>query len=314
MYCFHFRVIVLSILPVTAMGAFALALGHFYWDDAVAAVRATLESYELFNAVVLWLKELGMGGLQRVMAPALLLFLVIPVMVVVTMLAIALFMTPAMVTLVASRRFPQLARKKGASRLASLGWSLGSTAMAAMALLASLPLWLVPPLILILPPLVWGWLTYRVMAFDALADHASAQERREILKQHQGVLLVMGVLSGYLGSVPSLLWVSGAMLATMAPILVPAAIWVTLVFVFSLLWFAHYCLAALEQLRKKSAAPAPPPASSSPLEPPAKISISQEAAPAPAPPAPPPSPPPPPAPMPAPETSVPPAGKPEALA
>jgi hypothetical protein len=41
---------------------------------------------------------------------------------------------------------------------------------------------------------------------------------------------------------------------------VPLAIWIyTLVFAFSSLWFAHYCLAALEMLRAESAVqPAPP--------------------------------------------------------
>jgi len=34
---------------------------------------------------------------------------------------------------------------------------------------------------------------------------------------------------------------------------VPVAIWIyTLVFAFSSLWFSHYCLAALEQLRKQN--------------------------------------------------------------
>ena len=38
-------------------------------------------------------------------------------------------------------------------------------------------------------------------------------------------------------------------------ILVPLAIWIyTLVFAFSSLWFAHYCLAALERLRSEGSA------------------------------------------------------------
>ena len=46
----------------------------------------------------------------------------------------------------------------------------------------------------------------------------------------------------------------------MAPLLVPVAIWIyTLVFAFSSLWFAHYTLAALEQLRKRNNALAPDP-------------------------------------------------------
>ena len=264
MYCLHPRVIVLSILPVIIMGALSLTLGYFCWESALMAVRSNLESYELVNAMVHWLEGVGLSSLHLVLAPALVLFLAIPVIVIMTLLFVAIFMTPSMVALVASRRFPQLERKKGGSLLASIVWSLGSTVLAATLLVVTIPLWLVPPLILILPPLIWGWLTYRVMSYDALADHASSQERQQIFKENRATLLGMGVLSGYLGAAPSLIWASGAMFVAMAPILVPVAIWIyTLVFAFSSLWFAHYTLAALEQLRKKKNAlgrdlPAPP--------------------------------------------------------
>jgi hypothetical protein len=122
--------------------------------------------------------------------------------------------------------------------------------MALVALVVSVPLWLVPPLILVLPPLIWGWLTYRVMAFDALAAHATAEERRVIFRQHRVYLMGMGIVSGYLGAAPSVVWASGAMFAAAFVILVPLAVWIyTLVFAFSSLWFTHYCLAALQLLR-----------------------------------------------------------------
>ena len=255
MYCLHPRVIVLSILPVIIMGAVSLSLGYFYWESALMVVRSNLESYELVNAMVHWLEGVGLSSLHLVLAPALLLFLAIPVIVITTLLFVAMFMTPSMVALVASRRFPQLERKRGGSLLASVFRSLGSTVLAAILLVVTIPLWLVPPLILILPPLIWGWLTYRVMSYDALAEHASPEERHQIFKENRLQLLGIGVLSGYLGAAPSLLWASGAMFVAMAPILVPVAIWIyTLVFAFSSLWFAHYCLNALEQLRKKNTA------------------------------------------------------------
>ena len=154
MYCLHPRVIALSILPVVIMGALSLTLGYFYWEDALIAVRGSLESFELVNAMVHWLEGIGLGSLRLVLAPALVLFLSIPVIVIFTLLLVAVFMTPSMVALVASRRFPQLERKKGGSMLASIVWSLGSTLLAVVALVATVPLWLVPPLILILPPLI----------------------------------------------------------------------------------------------------------------------------------------------------------------
>ncbi|MFM9901650.1 MAG: EI24 domain-containing protein [Polaromonas sp.] len=252
-YCLHPRVIALSILPLVIMTVLSLGLGYFFWDNALVAVRDSLDSYEMVNTSVRWLEGLGLSSLRLVLAPALLLFLAIPVIVIISLLFVAMFMTPAMVALVAERRFPQLERKKGGSMVASLLWSLGSTLLASLALVVSIPLWLIPPLILILPPLIWGWLTYRVMSYDALADHASRQERLQILKENRASLLGIGVLSGYLGAAPSLIWASGAMFVAMAPVLVPVAIWVyTLVFAFSSLWFAHYSLAALEQLRKKN--------------------------------------------------------------
>jgi len=253
-YCLHPRVIALSVLPLVIMVVLSLGLGYFFWDDALVAVRAGLESWELLGTMARWLEGLGLGNLRVVLAPTILLFLSIPVIVIVALLFVAILMTPAMVALVAERRFPGLERKQGGSLVASLFWSLGSTVLAAVALVISIPLWLIPPLILILPPLIWGWLTYRVMSYDALVDHASAEERREIFRRHRSSLLAIGVLSGYLGAAPSLLWASGAMFIAMAPLLVPVAIWLyTLVFAFSSLWFAHYCLAALEQLRKQNA-------------------------------------------------------------
>ena len=252
MYCLHPRVIALSILPLVIMAALSLGLGYFFWDDTLAAIRSNLESYELVSRMVRWLESLGLSSLRLVLAPALLLALAIPVIVIASLLFVAVFMTPAMVSLVAERRFPSLERKKGGSMWTSIFWSLGSTVVAAIALLVSIPLWLIPPLILILPPLIWGWLTYRVMSYDALVDHASADERKQIFKDNRMSLLAIGVLSGYLGAAPSLIWASGAMFVAMAPILVPLAIWIyTLVFAFSSLWFSHFTLTTLEQLRKK---------------------------------------------------------------
>jgi hypothetical protein len=254
LYCLHPRVIALSFLPLILMAAVALGLGYLYWNDAIDLLRAQLDSYQLVDSMTTWLQGLGLGDLRLVMAPALLLFMAIPVIVIISLLFVALLMTPTMVGLIAERRFPLLQRRQGASFWGSLVWSLASTLMACLALLLTLPLWLIPPLVLVVPPLIWGWLTYRVMTYDALAEHASAEEREQVFKQHRIPLLCIGILSGYLGAAPSVIWASGAMFVAMAPILVPIAIWIyTLVFAFSSLWFTHYALSALQQLRAQNA-------------------------------------------------------------
>jgi len=253
-YCLHPRVIGLSFLPLVIMVGLSVGLGYFYWAPALDWARAMLDSWEFMKSVWSWFQGMGAGNLKTVLAPLVVIFAVTPLIVLLSLLTVAAFMTPALTALVAERRFPQLERKRGGSLLLSVGWSLGSTLLALVALVISLPLWLVPPLILILPPLIWGWLTYRVMAFDALSEHASRDERREIFRRHRGWLLGIGVLTGYLGAAPSVVWASGALFAAAFVILVPLAIWIyTLVFAFSSLWFAHYSLAALERLRAESA-------------------------------------------------------------
>ena len=268
-YCVRPRVIALSFLPLILMVALALGLGYLYWEPAIDAVRVALEGSTLVNNVWGWLQGIGLGSLKTVLAPLVVIFLVTPIIVVVALLVVAVMMTPALVSLVAERRFPALERKQGGSLILGVFWSLGSTLLAIIALIISVPLWLVPPLILILPPLIWGWLTYRVMTFDALAGHASKDERRELIRRHRGWLFGMGVMTGYLGAAPSLVWASGALFAAAFVILVPLAIWIyTLVFAFSSLWFSHYCLAALQALRAESAtavAPAVTPGKPLPL-------------------------------------------------
>lgn len=252
-YCAHPRVIALSLLPLLLMGVLAWGWGYFYWDAAVQSMREWLESPGLLQILWGWLQGIGVGDAPALMAPLLLVVLITPLMVLLSLLAVALLMTPALVGLVAQRRFASLERKQGGSFLWSLGWSIGSTLLALLALLVSTPLWFIPPLVLVLPPLIWGWLTYRVMAFDALAEHASKSERETLFQRHRMALLLMGIFSGYLGAAPAIVWASGMVFATAFVVLIPVAIWIyALVFAFSSLWFAHFCLAALEQLRAEA--------------------------------------------------------------
>ena len=256
-YCLRPRVIALSVLPLVLMAAAALVLSHFYWEPAVQGMHRLLEASALLGSFWGWLQGWGLGDVTRVVAPLMVILVVAPVLVVVSLLLVAVLMTPALVSLVAERRFPNLERKKGGSFIVSVAWSLGSTVLALVALVVSVPLWLVPPLVLILPPLIWGWLTYRVMTFDALAEHASKEERQEIFRRHRSSLLGIGILTGYLGAAPSIVWASVVVFAAAFLVLVPLAIWIyTLVFAFSSLWFTHYGLAALQQLRAETAAEA----------------------------------------------------------
>ncbi|MFT3719776.1 EI24 domain-containing protein [Pseudorhodoferax sp.] len=254
-YCLHPRVIALSILPLVLMAVLALGLGYFFWESTIAWTRAWLSGWPWFGTVMGWLQGWGLGEVQTLIAPLLVVALVTPVVVVLSLLLVASLVTPSVVSLVGERRFPHLDKRRGGSFAGSLFGALWATVVALAVLVLSIPLWLVPPLVLVLPPLIWGWLTYRVMSYDVLAEHASKPERVALMREHRVMLLVLGVLTGYLGAAPALVWAWGALAIVLAPVLVPLAIWLyTLVFAFSALWFTHYALAALQAMRMAEAA------------------------------------------------------------
>ncbi len=273
-YCLHPKVILLSLLPLAVAVAAVLGLGWFYWESAVAGVRATLEQWSLVLSFLHWLDSVGAGAFGTVLAPLIVVALAVPVIVVASLLLVAWLMTPSLVALVAARRFQALERKHGGGWFSGALWSLGYMLVALLLLVLSLPLWFVPPLVLVLPPLIWGWLTYKVMSFDVLAEHASADERRQLMREQHWPLLAIGIITGYLGAAPSLLWALSAATLVFAPVLVVVSVWLyTLVFAFAALWFAHFALAALQRQRQltlvdplrpqeEAAAPlpAPPPA------------------------------------------------------
>lgn len=250
LYCLHPKVILLSFLPLLlAMGAAGL-LAYLFWQSAQETLVSFLDASVFVNSLAAWLAAVGLPALKTMLAPLILIVVLTPLVVVSTVLLVSTMMTPALVRMVAARRFPTLERRHGASFVASVGWTLISSALALVATILTSPMWIVPPLVLILPPAIWAWLTYRVMSFDALADHASSAERQTLLATHKPTLIAMGLVVGFLGATPSLLWSMGLMAIAMAPLLLPLSVWLyTLVFVFASLWYIHFCLSALQMLR-----------------------------------------------------------------
>lgn len=244
------RVIGLSLLPLLIAGGASFALGWFFWESALSTVRETLEGWSLVEPLLKWVDSYLGPHFRVALAALIVVALAVPVVIAASLMLVALLMTPSIVSLVAERRFPQLERKRGAAFWQGALWGLGCTALALVACFVTMPLWLIPGVVLIVPPLIWGWLTTRVMGFDVLADHASREERRSLMGLHGWQLLLIGIITGFLGAAPSLIWAVSAMTLVFAPLLMAVSVWLyTLVFAFSALWFTHYLLAALQAQR-----------------------------------------------------------------
>ncbi|MEY2658858.1 MAG: hypothetical protein RLZZ123_30 [Pseudomonadota bacterium] len=245
------RVLVLTLMPLVLLVVMVMTLAYFYLDPAQEWVSDALQAWPWLMAGFTWMSHLGFAALHTVLATLIIAFAVTPVLVVLSLLSVSVLLSTPLLDGVARRRFPHLQRLRGGSMAGSVGFMLKSTLITLMVLLLTLPLWWIPPFMFILPPMVWGWLTYRVMAYDALAEHASVPERDMLFQRHRWSMWAMGIVVGFLGAAPGLIWVSGAMLAAAFILLVPLAIWIyTWIFSFGALWFTHYGLNALHELRR----------------------------------------------------------------
>lgn len=196
---FHPRMLWLMLWP--------MLLALFFWG--LAAFLLWMRTAVWLAAQLKQLIESGMfflrfetGDAMLVAAHVLMALLFVPLVWLTALMILSIFGMPAMVEHVASRRYPQLARRQGGS-LAGSAWN-GVVALAGMLALgvASLPLWLVPPLWPLIPVAVMGWLNQRVLRYDAIAEHATAQEMRQIFAARRGALYALGAVLALLAYVP----------------------------------------------------------------------------------------------------------------
>lgn len=246
----HFRMLLLSVLPFVlsiVVWGFALWLYLQPMIDGLQAYFIENDGFRFSNDVLMWV---GMGALKTVVVPLIAMWILLPLMILTALIFVGVMAMPVIAKHVGSRHYKELEARKGGTFLGSLWTSTSSFVVFLVLWIITLPLSLIPPLTFVIQPVLWGWLTYRVMAYDALADHADAAERKVILRKHRWQLLLIGAMTGAMGAAPTLLWLGGALSVIFFPLLAAGAIWLyVLVFIFSGLWFQHYCMEALKRHR-----------------------------------------------------------------
>lgn len=283
--CFHPRVIWLVTWPLLVSVVAVSALGWWVWQPLTTRLQAWLATWD--GLVRLGLSVQGWLGLPAVdpaswaatLAPMLLMLAAVPLLVASTLLVVSLVLGPALTRWVAQRRSPGLLPQQDTPWWQSLAWTLGVTAQALVWLILSVPLWWIPILGGLVPALIWGWLASKVMAHDALVDHATAIERRQLLTELRWPLLTLGMLAAGLGAAPSHMVMMGALAtgavaglagsalagpegglaAVTAPLVIACIVWFyTLLFAFASLTFAHYLLPELARRRGLGSPPTAP--------------------------------------------------------
>ncbi|HUQ74040.1 MAG TPA: EI24 domain-containing protein [Burkholderiales bacterium] len=172
--------------------------------------------------------QVDFGAATLVAANVLLFIAFVPLVYLTALFILGIFGMQQMVDYVAQRSYPALERRRGGG-IAGTGWNslvafIGLIGFGAL----SIPLWLFPPLWPIIPLVILGWVNQRLLRYDALADHADAQEMQQIFRARRGALYVMGLFLGLAAYVP--------LLGFFAPVVFGLA-------------FIHYLLGALERHR-----------------------------------------------------------------
>lgn len=249
----HPRMLWLSLRPFLIVSVLWGVLIWLTWTPALEALSIFLTT-SIFTS---WIQEgliwAGFENARAWIAPLFFVMLIIPLITVSLLVFIAFSTVPAIVN-IASRQaqFQDLECKQGGGLFGSLVYTLWSALICLALVMLTLPVWWIPPLVAVLPPLLWGWLTMRLMSYDVLAKHASAEERDILIQKYRWPLLCMGIASGMLGAVPTFFWATSALALVLFPIVSFVALWIySLIFVFAALWFSYFLLDALKQLREE---------------------------------------------------------------
>lgn len=252
------KMLLLSIVPFLLSVALWGVLLYFALQPLIDYIGVLFQEYGGYQASGGLLAMFGLGALKAIAVPLAAMLLLLPLMILSSLLFMGIVAMPAIGRHVGARQFAALDMKQGGSFLGSVALNLGSVLLFALLWLLTLPLYLFPPLALAAQVALWGWLTSRVMSYDALAAHASAGERQALMRIHRWPLLAIGMISGVAGALPGIVWIGGALISVVLfPFLAMVSIWLYLViFIFTGLWFQYYCLQALADLRAGEHTPA----------------------------------------------------------
>jgi CysZ protein len=191
----HPRMLWLMVWPMlVAVGFWGIA-ALFLW------VRTALRIAEVIQAG-LDVFHVQAPDAALIAAHAVLFLLFVPLVWLTALFILGVFGMGQMVEHVASMSFPNLERRHGGGIAGSIANGIATfLGMAALAIV-TLPLWLLAPLWPLIPLIIFAWANQRLLRYDALADHASREEMREVFRQRRGHLYLSGLLLALVAYIP----------------------------------------------------------------------------------------------------------------
>jgi len=231
---FHPRMLLALFLPVVVTLLLGIVLLWFGWTPLTEWLSGLLTESSVPGAVEPWISTAGFLALKAWLIPVAAFVILMPVAGIVGLAVAAVWVMPLVLAHVGKRDYPDVIPKGEHAVILSVWNAIWVSVLFVGGWLITLPLWLIPPLGLVLSLFWWSFAFSRMMRVDALVDHASPVERKVLWRQRNAGFWWLGFACAVLNLFP------------------PA--WVFLP-VFSGLVFVHFGFESLRDLRRKAADP-----------------------------------------------------------
>ena len=222
---FHPRMLSLVLWPMLLAALLWAGVAMYFWGSWINQLTLMVQATPMQQ----WVEQGFFAIAAHYLIGFILVLLLFPAIYVTALLITATVAMPVMVSHVARRDYPELEMKKGGSIGGSVVNALVAIVVYCAGWVLSLPLWLFSPFALILPILLMAYLNQRLFRYDALGEHASPKEYRQVIERSSFRLYLLGAITGLLQLVP--------LIGFILPVYVGLA-------------FTHFCLAELKALRQ----------------------------------------------------------------
>lgn len=198
----------------------------FSWSVLVGAGIEWIEGWPLAGE---WVRTSEIAAATAlVLVKIALVLAMLPLIYLTAAFLVAVFALPMMIERVSRDEYLGLETRHGGSNVGSIANTVWVSALFLVFLLASLPLWLIPGVGLLVSIGLTAWLNARSFGYDALMQHADRDELKTLPRERRESMLLLGGVCALLAHVP------------FVNLIAPA---------FSALAFVHFMLEALARER-----------------------------------------------------------------
>jgi hypothetical protein len=224
----HPRMIFALFLPFIVMMVLVIVLLWLGWGPLTDWLSQELSESSVPGMVDPVIGTGAFLALKAWLIPVVAAFILLPMAGIGGLVVAAIWVMPLVLSHVGKRDYPDVQARGRHATVISIWNAAWVTALFVAGWLITLPLWLLPPLGLIVSLLLWTFAFNRMMRVDAVVDYASPEERKVLWRDRSAGYWMVGLVCALINLIP------------------PA--WVFLP-VFAGLVYAHFSFEALRQLR-----------------------------------------------------------------